>query len=141
MVAAADLFPPLASVATTSQFPALMDAVYVVVTAPLALVVPNVGLTVPQVAAGLARDGATLKLTRSPGTAAPPATAPVVTVAVTLTVSVPFALIFAGEGLVVSATKFVCAGLVVWSRTPDPFPPVAASVAVTVQKPIVLDDV
>jgi hypothetical protein len=106
---------------------------------PLASVVPEVGLTVPHVAAGVATDGVTLNVTRSFGTAAPPAV--VVTVAVNATVSVPFALMFAGVGTGARATVFACAGLVVWSSVFELLPPVLASVAVTLQNPIVPDAV
>jgi hypothetical protein len=105
------------------------------------LVVAEVGLTVPQVLAPPVPDGATLNLTRSPTTDAPPAV--VVTVAVKAWVLLPSAASVAAVGGVPAlagtrVTVFACGvGDVVWSRTPELVPPVADSVAVMVQKPMV----
>jgi hypothetical protein len=94
------------------------------------LVVPEAALSVPQEAP------VAVNMTRSPATGE---VTPVVTVNVTTCVDVPSAGFEAVAGL--PTTALLCAGTVVWARVPLPLPPVAASVAVIVQKPTVLDAV
>jgi hypothetical protein len=101
----------------------------------------DAGLTVPHVLAPPVADGFTLNLTRSPGTGK--LVAVEVTVAVNACVLLPSPAIVAAVGGVPAfggarVTVFACAvGAVVWVRTCELLPPVADSVAVMVQKPIV----
>jgi hypothetical protein len=123
---------PFASRPEIVHVPAVALAVYVTVTTPLALVVAEAALSVPQEAP------VAVNITRSAGTTGVP-------IAVDLTVKVmtwvvaPSAAIEAVAGL--ATTVLLCAGTVVWAKVPLPLPPVAASVAVTVQKPIVVEAV
>jgi hypothetical protein len=124
---------PFASRAEIVQLPAVALTVYVTVTTPLALVVPEVALSVPQEAP------VGVNMTRSFGTGGVPVAVDK-TVKVMTWVLVPSAGFEAVAGLAV--TVLLCAvGAVVWARVPLPLPPVPASVAVMVQKPIVLDAV
>jgi hypothetical protein len=101
---------------------------------PAASVVPKVALNVPQ--APVVLGAVRLNITWSP------AIAPLlpVTVAVIACVVVPSALSVFASGLV-AITFALWAGFVVWTIVPEVVPLVAASVAVTLQNPGVVDAV
>jgi hypothetical protein len=125
----------IASVAVTVQVPAVVDAVYVVVATPLALVVAKVGLRVPHDAPLM------VNCTGSPDTAAPPGAGPALTVAVTVEVVLPSAGMLAGLAETATTLAGTGGGLLSWSMDVDTLLPLPASVAVTVQNPTVVDAV
>lgn len=96
---------------------------------PLALVVPLVGLSIPQDPDG---DAESLSVTLSPDTGDPVG---VVTVTVTVEVAAPSAGTLWGEAVTVTAS------LEVWVTVPFPLAAVLASVAVIVHVPGTVLDV
>jgi hypothetical protein len=98
---------------------------------PVALVVPELALRVPQVLPP--PPGVKVNITRSPEFAGP------VTVIVSVDVLVPLAEIVAAAGVMARAVG--PAPVDVWVIVAEPLPPVLASMAVTVQNPIVVLDV
>jgi hypothetical protein len=118
-----------ASVTVIVQAPGVVEAMYVKVACPIALVGVEIGLRVPQVGPPLA-DAITGSFTTS-------MPAPDLTVTVTVDVLVPLA----GTAGGVAATLTVFAGgigFAVCVIVADPRPPVDASVATTVQNPTVV---
>jgi hypothetical protein len=103
-----------------------------VVTTPLALVVPEVGLTEPHDPVLLA---VRVNVTVSPETAGLGATPPVT---VTVTVEVPAPLAATAAGAAVTATLF---GTAVWVIATELLSPPLDSVAVTVHEPTVVLEV
>jgi hypothetical protein len=121
-----------ASTAVTVQGPAMVEAIYVTDTWPVASVRPPPGVNPPQDGPGWATNA-----TGSPATTAP---VRLLTVAVTIEVLVPSAGIIGGT--VVTATAFGDGGggFWVWIIVTNPFPP-DTSRAVTAQNPTVVDEV
>jgi hypothetical protein len=80
-----------------------------------------------------------VNLTVSPTTAVPATGTVVVTVVDAVAVVAPSAGTLVGLNVTTEAAYVPAgAGLVVWSMVAEPLPPVLASVAVTVQKPLVV---
>src|SRR5947209_8660991 len=125
--------PEAAWVAVMVQNPVLVEAVYVTARLPFALVTPTDGPTVPHA------PGVPLSVNIT-GTPAIPAPVESRTVAVTVDVLIPSALI--DDGFAVTATTMPCGtGLRVCVIVAAARPPDAASVAVIVQNPTVVEAV
>jgi hypothetical protein len=113
------------------QNPTTRLEVYTVVTVPAAPVVPALELRVPQGGVPLS-----VNVTASPDTAVAPVASPVMTVAVTVVVLAPSAGVENGLGV-----RAIVFGAFVCVMTVDPFKPPFDSVTVTVQMPVVTEDV
>ncbi len=122
--------PALASVAVTVQIPAVVEAVYVELSWPLALVVPEVGLRVPHAATGLPL---VVRFTASVAVNGVPSDF------LTATVTVEFWIMAAAmiEGLATTLIEAAPVPVVCCEIVAEPVPPLA-SVAVMVQNPAVV---